>query len=628
MKTAYFKTLISLLILTSSLPLYAEGERSYGPGQLTSSMITCTAQDSMGYIWIGTEHGLNRFDGTYFAVYYNNEQNPTSLMSNSVRSLFCDKEGRLWIGFLTGMQMYDPATDSFRNVDFPNISYIPNISHIMQLESGKIWMIASRLGIYELDPDSMTAHRLNSITNLCGTDHISHFMEDSHGRVWLASAEDGIFCMEKDRKSFLQYLAEWPSGGTLSRVTANRTGIITAAYGGKIWMFEELTKRFVQMEQPENVHLDVRDMILRNNGELLVASYNEGLWKVDERNKRIVMESDAPNLVSLLEDREGNLWCGHFHKGVSMTPPETFIKDFEYFRHGQGVVTSLMKDSKDHLYIGSQNGTVSIFGKDATSRDRIEFESTPRCLFEDSRCNIWVGLDYNGVRIMEPSSDKWKSIPELNLMSIRSMTEDSEGKVYIGTVGKGIWVYDMDKAQCVQLSTEDPDNFKLLRNSYINILFIDSKERLWIGHFLGASCFDLKSGKFLDIATDRVLNQSIGYAMEEDEEGTVWIGTNNGLFSWDEESLSYTRYTIDDGLSSNMICGIAKDKDGNIWCSTFNGINCIMPESREMISFNTGNTSYGKEYIQRSYYSDGKRIFFGDAEGVTHFVPPYRHKQH
>ncbi len=119
----------------------------YGPESLTSSLITCTAQDHKGYIWIGTEYGLNKYDGISFTEYYNDELDPGSLMSNSIRTLFCDDEGRLWIGFLTGMQMYDPYTDTFKTVDFPGTSYTPNISHIIQLASGKIWMIAARLGI-------------------------------------------------------------------------------------------------------------------------------------------------------------------------------------------------------------------------------------------------------------------------------------------------------------------------------------------------------------------------------------------------------------------------------------------------------------------------------------------------
>lgn len=622
MKTTFLKLLTLTLVITVSQFAHADVKRSYGPGQLTSSLITCTAQDSMGYIWIGTEHGLNRFDGTNFAVYYNNEQNPTSLLSNSVRTMFCDREGRLWIGLLTGMQMYDPATDSFRTVTFPRISYIPNISHIMQLESGKILMIASRLGIYELDTDNMTAHRLNDITNLCGTDHMSHFMEDSHGRLWLASAENGIFCMEKDRKTVHQYLSGKSSEEVTSRISANRTGIITAAYGGHVWMFDELNDNFVQLEQPADIYLDVRDIILRDSGEMLIASYNEGLWKIDEKNRMTCLESDDHNLVSLMEDREGNLWCGYFHKGVTMTPPETSVKDFEYISLEQGAVTSLLKDSEENLYIGSQGGTISIYGNDGRLTDLIEFEGAPMCLYEDCDGNIWTGLDYNGVRILSPSSETWKSIPELKNMSVRSVMEDSKGLIYIGTLGKGIWCYDKDTGQCSQLSTDDPENFRLLRNSYINRLFIDSRERLWIGHFLGASCFDLKTGRFLDIATDKVLNISVGYALEEDEDGTIWIGTNNGLFAWNEASLDYTRYTIDNGLSSNMICGLAKDRDGNIWCSTFNGVNCIMSESRDIISFNTGNTTFGKEYVQRAYYSDGERIYFGDGEGVTHFAPP------
>lgn len=622
MKATFLTLITSFLVLTTSAHSHADGKRSYGPGQLTSSLITCTAQDSLGYIWIGTEHGLNRFDGTNFTIYFNNEQNPTSLLSNSVRSLLCDREGRLWIGFLTGMQMYDPATDSFRTVTFPKISYIPNISQIIQLESGKIWMIAARLGIYELDPDNMTAHRLNEITNLCGTDHMSDFMEDSYGRLWLASTEHGIFCLEKDRKTVRQYLSGKSSEGVSSRISVNRTGIITAAYGGQIWMFDELNKNFVQLEHPTDKYMDVRDIILRNNGELLIASYNEGLWKVDENNRMRCIESEIPNLVSLMEDREGNLWCGHFYKGITMTPPETSVKDFEYLGHINGAVTAILKDSKGKLYLGSQDGTVSIYENDGASKDLIRFEGVPMCIHEDRTGHIWIGLDYNGVIIMDPALKRRKSIPELKNISVRSITEGPDGTIHIGTLGKGIWCYDPKTGKCGQLSTDDPKNFKLLRNSYINRLFIDSRERLWIGHFLGASCLDLKTGRFLDIATDKVLNISVGYALEEDREGTIWIGTNNGLFAWNEESRDYSRYTIDNGLSSNMICGLAKDMDGNIWCSTFNGINCITSESRNIISFNTGNATYGKEYVQRAYYSDGERIYFGDGEGVTHFVPP------
>lgn len=320
MNIRIIKSLLVTITLTAHIITNAEESRMYGSGHLTSTLITCTEQDDMGYIWIGTEYGLNRYDGISFTGYYNNEENPGSLMSNSVRTLFNDNNGRLWIGLLTGMQMYDPQTDSFRTVEFPNISYIPNISHIMQLSSGDIWMIAARLGIYELNTEKMTAHRLNNITNLCRTDHLNHFLEDAHERLWLASENDGIFCFEKGYESFRQYFSDNREEPAI-RLALNRTGIVTAAYAGRIWLFDEVNHQFVPLDQPSELFLDVRDMFLRENGEMLVATYNEGIWKVDEENKRIVRESSDPNPVCLMEDREGNLWCGYFHKGVQMSAP-------------------------------------------------------------------------------------------------------------------------------------------------------------------------------------------------------------------------------------------------------------------------------------------------------------------
>ena len=575
----------------------------------------------MGYIWVGTEYGLNRYDGISFIGYYNDEESPGSLMSNSIRTLFRDNEGRLWIGLLTGMQMYDPQTDTFRTVEFPNISYIPNISHIIQLSSGKIWMIAARLGIYELNTEKMTAHRLNNITNICKTDHINHFLEDEHERLWLASENDGIFCFDKDHESFRQYFPVSPTEPAI-RLALNKTGIVTAAYGGRIWLFDEVNHQFVPLDQPSELFLDVRDMVLRENGEMLVATYNEGIWKVDEENKRIIRESADPNPVCLMEDREGNLWCGYFHKGIQMSAPLKTDLGFEHLNLGHGAVTAIYKDSDDNLHVGSLDGTISIVKSSGTVSDIAELNGMATCFLEDSKGILWVGVDYGGVTMIDRRVKSMTMVPELNHMRVMTITEDSAGIIYIGTLGNGIWRYDHSTRTCKKMSGKDPENFKLLRNSYINKLFIDSKERLWIGHFLGASCYDIRKGEFLNIATNPTLNISVGYALEEASDGSIIIGTNNGLFIWNEESCTYSRHTVNDGLSSNMICGLAKDADGNIWCSTFKGINCLRKDTENTIDITISNSISGKEYVQKSYFSDGARIYFGDENGITHFIPP------
>ena len=100
----------------------------------------------MGYIWIGTEFGLNRFDGYRFTPYLNNPLDSTSLCFNNVVSLLCDKEGRLWVGTSQGLQRYDPATDRFVNYHFPD-SLQPRASTIVQLHDGRLMVGTSGYGV-------------------------------------------------------------------------------------------------------------------------------------------------------------------------------------------------------------------------------------------------------------------------------------------------------------------------------------------------------------------------------------------------------------------------------------------------------------------------------------------------
>ena len=634
------RTLTACIFLVTASISMAQ-PRFYGAGQLTSSLITSTIQDSKGYIWIGTEYGISRFDGIDITEYFSNYREG-SLINNSIRDIYCDRSGRVWIGTIIGMQSYDPDTDSFSTVSFEGLSYIPNVSQIVQLESGRIWVIVSRLGIYEIDDVNMTASPVNYLKELCGTDHFNNIHEDKHQRVWLGTDEDGVFCLDKSHNAVTSYRITSQPQEKTDRIEETANGVITVATEGTIAMFDEMRQQFVPVRQNPQPFLAVKDFMVTSGGEFLIATANSGLWKYDERTQSLIRK-DTPsshkvnlqkaNIVSLMEDKEGNLWCGCFQRGMLMIPPANVNGPFRFWDmanvdatgHGldYGATTSLLKDSKRRIWCGTQDGTLFLLDEKGGLLKRFILEDSAECIFEDSRGNIWIGKGNFGMSRLNPDTGSQIHIPEVAGFFVKSIAEHKD-ILYIGTLGNGIWKYELDTKACYKLTANDPENYRLLRNSYVNCLTIDSRERMWVGHFLGASCYDINTGRFLEFSTDRLLNISVGCTIKESSDGTIWIGTNNGIFRWSDESKGYTRYNVADGLSSSMICGIVEGSDKNIWCSSFRGINRINPTDGTITSFNANSGNEHQEFTQGAYCTDGTDIYFGNSNGITSLAPPVR----
>lgn len=642
MKQQSARLAITATLVFVSLYICQAQSHLFSSNQLSSSLITSSIQDTKGYIWIGTEYGLNRFDGIKVTEYLK-DGSQYSLLDNSVRDIICDAQGRIWIGMITGMQLYDEETDDFRTVRFEGTSYTPNVSHIFQLSSGKIWIIVARLGIFEVDPDTMTAYPVKELTELCGTDHFNHFHEDSRQRYWIGTDEDGLFCIDNNLEKVTNYRITERESERIDRIAENINGIIIISCDGKIWMFDEVRHNFISLSQPEEIYLDTKDMLSRSDGDFLIASINHGLWCIDEINYSLRQEltvfpselsQEKSRLVSLMEDNEENLWLGCYHRGVVMIPPPIENEEFSFWNlsrmenpedfNDHGATSAICKGKDGKIWCGTQDGTIFLMSEDGRLDRKFDLSSAASCIFEDSRGQIWVGMNSFGLHKMDRNNGRIRSIPELDHIRVKTMTEGPDGKLFIGTLGNGIWKLDLRTEECWKFISDDDENFKLLRNSYINRFLIDSQERMWICHYLGASCYDLKSRRFLDIATNSTLNSSVGYALVESRDSTIWIGTNNGLFSWNDKERDYRQYTVADGLSSNMICGLAEGADGNIWCSTFRGINHLTPDTKEITSYNTSNGTSRQEFIQGIYCTDGNIIYFGDSYGVTNFTPPIK----
>ena len=173
-----------LLLFLSAVFAQALPVRLYDNEQLSSDLITSICQDQQGYIWIGTEYGLNKFDGVFFKQYYNDDGNPQSLSDNIVRQLMTDSDGFVWVVSNRGVQRYNRMTDAFDAVTFGD-GKTANVNDILQTPDGKIWVLSATGGIFEVNTSELIAHSLESYNRRLKQQGESHNMYyDSKGRVW------------------------------------------------------------------------------------------------------------------------------------------------------------------------------------------------------------------------------------------------------------------------------------------------------------------------------------------------------------------------------------------------------------------------------------------------------------
>ena len=177
--------LFTMNVRGSDIHFYGVGE--YASTKLSSNLITHIAQDTYGYIWVATDYGLNKFDGTSVTSYLHDEKDSTSLLSNNVRTLFVDKDSILWVGSNKGLQYYLPDQNQFEKIIFPN-GASPHITHIYQFHNGNIWVATSGWGIYSIHKEEAKATLLEDITALTG-DFPNYIYEDKQLNIWMASME-------------------------------------------------------------------------------------------------------------------------------------------------------------------------------------------------------------------------------------------------------------------------------------------------------------------------------------------------------------------------------------------------------------------------------------------------------
>ena len=639
---------------------------------LSQSSIQVIFQDSHGFLWFGTEDGLNRYDGYNFKIYKPDPDAPNSLSDRWITSIVEDRDGYLWVGTRLGLNRYDPRTEDFLRFvhdDLDPSSLIDNHVNVLYIDrSGNLW-IGTDSGLDLFDKGNGTfKHYVYSPFQQEGISgkSITALYQDSRGRLWVGTLAGGLNLFEPFTGKFTTYQSdpENPSTITNNHVTAiiedKKSSVLWVGTGAGLNKFHPDSgtfERFMHSEDDQqSIASDtVYDLYVDSTGNLWIGTA-AGLDRLSVTGKRFIHYRHDPTfskslsedeVLSIYEDRGGVLWFGTWGGGVNKYDRQRDL--FAYYRNdprnknslSDNSIVSIYSDSEGYTWIGTAGEGLDRLTK--LTSQVVHYRHNPDrpnsissdfiyAIDEDQYGFMWIGT-YNGLERFDRDSSTFRHYqrdPErpdsLSANRVYEVYVDSQNNVWLGTAagldllnrGRGTFIHYQPKI-------EDPNS---LSGPAVNSIYEDREGNLWIGTWeSGLNKFNPKTQEFtryrFDARNREGISSDVILSIYQDSKGRLWIGTGGGgLNLYHPETDTFTAYYEKDGLPNGVVYGILEDSSGFLWMSTNFGISRFNPEKQTFRNFDAGDGLQSNEFNSGAY-AKGRNgeLYFGGINGLTVFQP-------
>ncbi len=638
---------------------------------LSQSVVNVILQDHLGFLWIGTEDGLNRYDGYNFKVYKPDAESPDSLSDGWITSLVEDPYGYIWIGtHLGGLNRYDPSTGQFIHYlhDDRDSQTISNnkISALLPDKNG-LW-IGTEYGLdfYEYTTGIFTHYRTSDDPdNSLSSNTITAIFKDSNGILWVGTANAGVNAFNTEADLFQVYKYNETDGTSLSN---NRVLSIQEDKDGSLWVgtnnglnrFEAAGKYFTRFtslrEDPDSVGGNIIHVIYKDHSGGLWIGTNNGLDRYDPQTNNFIHHRHQPTVGNSLnndtvyeiyEDTNNVLWIGTFGGGLNKYNRQQ--DKFTYYRHNPDDPNSLsadfifpiLVDKEGIVWLGTSGGGLNRFDpvsgqfthyRNDPANSRSISSDTVTSLISDPTGILWVGTS-RGLDKFDPSTGiftRYQPNPDVaNSLSgapVYAVYRDSRKNLWIGT-SRGLNLFDEKTQSFVHYET-DENVHGSFNTKVITAILEDAQGNLWIGTsddgLNRISSTSTGITKYNNNPTDTASlgNDSI-LSIFQDSKNNLWVGTTGGgLNLYNPETDNFTRYTEKEGLPNNIIYGILEDIQGNIWLSTNFGLSRFDILKKTFRNFTASDGLQSNEFNQNAFATDGNgNLYFGGTAGFNVFSP-------
>ena len=565
---------------------------------LSQNTINCMLQDHNGFMWFGTDDGLNKYDGYQFTVYKHDELNPYSLSHNYIKSIMEDDSGNIWVGTIGGgLNRFDPKTEAFSHFKHDpekgNSLSDNDVYSIFVDQAETVWVgtIGGGLNRFDSAKETFTHFRHNreNPNSLIG-DEVFSIYEDRSGKIWVGT-ENGLDQFDwRDNSESPKFIHHQHDPNDSNSISAN----------------------------------DVRAICEDHLGMLWIGTWGGGLNQYDRvKNTFTHFKNDRKNAHSLSND----------------------------------IIYSIFEDQSKTLWVGTSNG-LNRFNRDKNNFDIFKNKledpgslsnSSVHCIFESRSGLLWFGT-LNQVSFLLPFKKGFtnyqydsKNPTGLGGQSVGSICESQSGIIWVGTSDEGLDKFlpaglsaerysrqgDMEKGVFTHFKN-DPHQPQSLSNNKIRAVYEDRAGMVWVGTYGGLNRLDPKSDSITHYKHDPYNPQSLCndrvWSVYEDRLGTLWIGTYEGIARFDRKTETFIHYKYDandqGSLSGNYVRTIYEDRSGVLWFGTQNGLNQYVRETDSFINYQhdpNDPKSISDNHVNVIFENAAHQYWIGTHGGLNHF---------
>ena len=627
---------------------------------LSQTRVLQIVEDNQGFIWLGTQYGLDRYDGYEYKVFVHDPARKNSLNCVYIHSLFKDRSGTLWVGCDSSLDRFDSLTETFAHYQITGApgETVNAVDQMSQDRAGLLWLSTGK-GLFGLNPNTgQIIHYGHDPSNSfsLGSNEVKSTMEDSSGRFWIIAGNN----LEEFNRNSGRVLQRFRLDEVVrdSSLYEDHFGVIWVTYvtrGNKSGLaaVDRATNRLspyslYDQRSGKGIYGGFFATHEDKNKTLWFASFGAGLLKFDREQKVFIRYRNHPGdlesiaedrVISLCEDHEGNLWAG------------LHAREPNFFRIEHSPFIPLTRNQSN----------LNSFG-----------ETFVNTIYEDHEGVLWTGTTGALNRIDQPSGQSVSYLPPGQGFSndIIAINEDASGALWIGTFGGGLSRFDRRTGK-YKTYLNEPGNPSSLSDNRVSRLFPNPDGTMWIATWNGLDKFDPKTDSFVTYKQDTTSGQEAYFnitkdragflwmggwgslkrfdpktdqftnfpykagdpnSLSDDESvnsvyidhsGTVWAATYNGLNKFNSESGTFTHYFVKDGLPTNNLSCMLEDQSGMFWMSSSRGLSKFDPVANKFTNYSTVDGLPGNDLTgwDACFNSPSGEMFFGGFSGGVAFFP-------